>query len=122
MSAFIVSDKTINAIVTNCYNSNYSDKCKRNLAKQLFNLNRASINQRYGMGEDKKFREMDYEYKRHTVDKVTAFKALQCLIYQCSEGNVPETRLYKSLEKKEQKLAYEIVTNLPEYNKTSWDL
>jgi hypothetical protein len=54
------------------------------------------------------------------ADMVDSYKALRCLIYQCSEGNVPETALYLELERAAGELSSDIVRSLPEYEDTSW--
>jgi len=47
-------------------------------------------------------------------------KSLQCWKYQCSEGDIPETKLYQFFEEVEHHLALKIVINLPEYDKATW--
>jgi hypothetical protein len=54
------------------------------------------VDARYGDGEARKFRQLDYRYREtESVPLVQVLKSLQCWLYQCSEGNVPETELYK---------------------------
>jgi hypothetical protein len=53
-------------------------------------------------------------------ERIIDYKAAKCLRYQCSEGNVPETALYRELEALLAANAEEIVTNLPEYEAASW--
>jgi hypothetical protein len=48
------------------------------------------------------------------------FKAIHCLLYQCSEGKVPTSRLYDELNHAAGELAQRIVQDLPEYDKASW--
>lgn len=47
-------------------------------------------------------------------------KSLQCYIYQCSEGNVPDTHIYKAIDKLITRLAMYIVCNQPEYDEAEW--
>jgi hypothetical protein len=54
------------------------------------------------------------------ADWVAGFKAISCLSYQCSEGDVPKTELFKELELAEGMIAARIVQNLPEYEKAPW--
>jgi hypothetical protein len=51
---------------------------------------------------------------------VEQFKAMCCLLYQCSEGKVPNTPLYHELKRAAGELAQRIVQELPEYEKASW--
>lgn len=54
------------------------------------------------------------------LKKVEVYKLLQCYTYQCAEGNVPETALYKAIETMEHDLADSIVRAMPEYEATNW--
>ena len=45
---------------------------------------------------------------------------MSCLLYQCSEGKVPNRRLYDELNRAAGELAQAIVQDLPEYEKASW--
>jgi hypothetical protein len=60
------------------------------------------------------------------------FKSLQCLIYQCAEGTVPSTDLFKTMEHAENVLAMNLtgcikiadakkaMETMPEYENASW--
>jgi len=48
-------------------------------------------------------------------------KSLQCLIYQCSEGSVVKTGLYKKLIEVKNDLQDLIISDMPEYKKAVWD-
>lgn len=52
---------------------------------------------------------------------VECHKALHCLQYQCSEGNVPQTAQFKELHAAIGSLADHIVSLLPEYETAGWD-
>ena len=47
-------------------------------------------------------------------------KSLQCYIYQCSEGNVPDSPIYKTIDKLTVKLAMFIACNQKEYKDAEW--
>lgn len=49
-----------------------------------------------------------------------SYKALTCLRYQCSEGNVPERPEYVALSEAIGELASAIVESLPEYEAAAW--
>lgn len=135
MSAFMVEDKTINRIISYLCNgaereiphatrgiSLFTKEDKEVFGKSLFDLNIAGVNARYGEGEAEKFRPLDYcycsELPPHTVQ---AYKSLQCFLYQCSEGNVPEDPLYKKMEGIVNALAHHIVNDLKIYQESKWD-
>lgn len=47
-------------------------------------------------------------------------KSLQCYKYQCCEGDVPESDLWKGIQAFVNTLQGFIVSNLPEYEKAEW--
>ncbi|HVB23836.1 MAG TPA: hypothetical protein VNG51_18005 [Ktedonobacteraceae bacterium] len=139
MSAFIVEDKTINKVVTwfrrEVYTQSFtlnelakkyhinliSDVWDEPLAKAMFQLNCAGVDARYGNGTAKKDVTIPFQFQPVAYEtEVQVFKALQCWLYQCSEGDVPETKLYKFFSEIENYLARKIVMALPEYDQTTW--
>jgi hypothetical protein len=90
-------------------------------AYRLFVLNKWGVENRYGKGSASEFRPMDYEYQAiASPSDIQAHKSLGCLLYQCSEGNVPDHPLFKLLTEIKHALAEEIVQNLPEYDQAAW--
>ena len=64
----------------------------------------------------------NYRYTPPEVTAVQGFKSLRCLIYQCSEGDVPDVSpVYKGMEAISEILSGEISTDSPEYNEAAWD-
>jgi len=139
MSAFIVEDKTINRVVTwlrrevstshvamdrlaRKYGIDLvSDNWNEKLARAMFQLNCDGVNARYGQGEAEKFRPLNFTYKPECDTlRVQVLKSLQCWKYQCSEGEVPKTKLYQFFVEVEHHLALEIVMDLPAYDKAVW--
>ena len=53
-------------------------------------------------------------------DLLQAHKSTACLLYQCSEGDVPENPLYKALEELRSALAEHLVTSTPEWDAALW--
>ena len=51
---------------------------------------------------------------------VVAYKQLQCLTYQCNNGDVPKTALYQALNRYKETLAEFIVAGLDEYKRAYW--
>jgi len=139
MSAFLVADRTINYVV-NWLRRNIDQlpiiaaKLKKlnidtnapdwaeALGQIMFLLNRNAVDARYGDGEAAKFRQLDYRFE-HTeaVSLVQVLKSLQCWLYQCTEGDVPETALYGLFDTDVQMyLMDKIITALPEYEQADW--
>jgi len=54
------------------------------------------------------------------LNKVEIYKLLNCYTYQCCEGNVPETKLYKAIKQLETDLCHSIVRAMPEYEAAPW--
>jgi len=139
MSAYIVEDTTINKVVTwlrrevstnhfslevaRKYNIDLtSDQWEEKLAKAMFQLNCHGVIARYGAGEPEKFRPQNFTHKPEPYGSlVQVFKSLQCWMYQCNEGDVPQTKLYQFFEEVERYLAVKIVMDLPEYDKAKWE-
>src|SRR5918996_724202 len=139
MSAFMVADKTINNVVNWLWNeSNRFSLIPRKLKElgfdmskagweetlghAMFQLNISGVEARYGTGEAAKFRNLDYQYwMTRTVPLVQVLKSLQCWLYQCGEGDVPKTELYRLFDTDVQLyLMDKIITALPEYQQAEW--
>lgn len=88
--------------------------------RELYRLNLDAVNARYGRGETEPLTET-FAYSVIFPPKVQCYKALLCLIYQCSEGRIPERPLYQRLINASHKLAREIVCDLEEYDDAQWD-
>jgi hypothetical protein len=142
MSAFIVADKTINNIVNwleRELEEAYGTIIIRQklmelgidpsipdwaevLGHEMFQLNIRVIDARYGNGEARKFRPLDYRYEvTKPIPMVQVLKSLQCWLYQCNEGDVPTTALYTLFDNDVQVyLMTEIIDTLPEYQNAVW--
>jgi hypothetical protein len=137
MSAFVVDDSTINRVVTAiCYGGvdhdwsrhelertmNYDltvrDGCTA-LAQAMHDLNVEAVNQRYNehtAPKEIRFTETSFG------NPCAVLKSLECWLYQCSEGNVPETQLFQEMEKIRNNIARQIARALPEYeNADTWN-
>jgi hypothetical protein len=139
LSAFMVEDKTINYIV-NWLRRNIdqfsliphklkelgfdtsADGWAERLGQAMFQLNVNAVDSRYRFGAAAKFRKLGYRFE-HTeaVSLVQVLKSLQCWLYQCNEGDIPETALYELFADDIQlSLMDKIITALPEYEKAYW--
>jgi hypothetical protein len=139
MSAFMVEDRTINYVV-NWLQRNIEQfsfiphKLKElgfdtsvpgwseKLGQAMFQLNGKAVDARYRNSEAAKFRKLDYRFE-HTdaVPLEQVLKSLQCWLYHCNEGDVPETELYGLFDTDVQIcLMDKIITQLPEYEEAEW--
>jgi hypothetical protein len=131
MSSFTVSDETINTIATcigfEAFKDSYIQRrfkelgfdiregWEKTLAIKLLMLNREAVFQLYGKLSDIEQRAVnDFEYISR--NRFQILKSIQCFLYQCSEGNIPETsELYKLLMELEHKIMHEIIDSMKEY-------
>lgn len=138
MSAFIVQDRTINNVVNFArFNSKNSpkgymfnelmkvynlEKEPEKLGGDLFKMNVEAVEARYGKGQAKGFRTLDYKYVLgFPASDIQTLKSLDCLLYECDEGNVSESTLFKIMEKVQGNLASHILHRSKEYENAKWD-
>lgn len=132
MSAFLVSAKTMQQAVEAVLiaeNTEWDHPAEVRapvvtaLGKELFALNQSALAARYGDNDPPpgfRGKAFDPPGRKVGAQNIQHLKSLQCLIYQCSEGEVPETALFKRLEAAEGKLALKIVQGLPAYEAARW--
>jgi hypothetical protein len=87
------------------------------VGQELWNLNTRAVNWRYGEHEQAPI------YDRFCpvdTSRMQAYKALRCLLYQCSEGDVPNDPLFQALDTLANSIAHHIVSETPEYQRTKW--
>lgn len=133
MSAFIVSDKTVNRIIDYVAWVSVKDPYMlrilsgagyelpddvERLGQDMVNLNYGAVNERYSEEEKpEKFQRI----RNLPVSLIQTVKSLQCYLYQCTEGEEFEnSKLYLGLRRLEEHLLNEIVTSLPAYGKAVW--
>jgi len=135
MSAFIVSDQTMVFVVNTieemeglrspCFAPFLTDGevNPAKLGNELFQLNHDAVSHRYDDNETitSLYRHRSLMPAGGRAEKCQRLKAMQCLSYQCSEGNVPAQPLFKALEQAIDWLQYDIISNLAEYNAAQWD-
>lgn len=137
MSAFLVSTRTINQIVAGISllvkqsePSWLSEKFaevgfdmsqagwKEQLANALFALNAQAVAQRYGEPAATRF---SYTPVEQVLNVYQLLKSINCWLYQCTEGDVPQHRLYQFFrEVVVLWLLKYIVYRLPKYETANW--
>ena len=130
MSAFLVTEKTLyncmKAITKAQYSALYKDidgsqKKFKVIFMALNSLNSLALKVRYNEEPAPGYKFCEIKYTEASSCKVQLLKSLQCLIYQCSEGSVVKTGLYKKLIEVKNDLMDLIVRDLPEYENAVWD-
>ena len=89
------------------------------IGRKLFLMNRRALRARYGCSDHLGVPEFVF-VRWADATSVQQFKAMSCLLYQCHEGKVHESRLYDELNHAAGELAQRIVQDLPEYDQASW--
>jgi hypothetical protein len=125
MSAFIVGTRTMHKIVSGILNavdtfnsvSAQLPNAGTVIGCALYEMNSRAIEARY----HEKGAVPDYRFADPHATEVERFKAMQCLLYQCAEGTVPDEPVYKELEAVSRALAGKIVCDLPAYDRAAWD-
>jgi hypothetical protein len=118
MSAFVVNNMTIHRCLYGLVYAKLARGYSPSLGQKLLDLNVRAVNARYNEKDvAPKFEDMG----EMDVSKMSAVKALHCLRYQCSEGDVPKDPLFKKISRAIEILSEDIVCNLPEWSKVPWD-
>jgi hypothetical protein len=90
----------------------------------LYRLNTRAVNQRYGEEKPEELTAKELNnlcaFNPH-VSKAQFLKSLECLSYQMAEGDVPETKFYKQVDKLICAVALSIVHTSKEYEAAKWD-
>jgi hypothetical protein len=140
MSAYVVEDETINRIVAHLESQamgrddwgfaqfmreqgyTMGQRADRErLANAMFALNVRAVEERYGEGEAAKFRPLDFAPRGVApVGLLATYRALQCWLYQCSEGDVEASALFRLMSQLSDRMAHAIVRNMREYQNGDW--
>ena len=133
MSAFIVSNKTINLIVGGLIvhpelkvwvKRWYVDDEPAHFGKHLRKLNELSVAGRYDKKRISEFTGgIDYEYKRQCpLDAYHLLKLIRCFLYQSCESGADHKQLYKAIDRMASEVAMIIVMDSVGYHRsTGWD-
>ena len=124
MSAYIVGDAVVNRIVSHLHLNVDLDWLRREfcecahvstvkvdaeIGQALFNMNVAAVEARYGVGRATEFRPLNYKFRLEPASARQVYQDIKCLQYQCSEGDVPETALFKLLVQLRAAVADEVI-------------
>ena len=127
MSAFLVKDNTVEAVVTHVRGKREGypvfPETRHRISLKMRMMNLKSLAIRYGKDSIKEELRACRGYTCRIYpreSKVRIYKALQCFLYQCCEGNIPSSRLYKKLERIKNELPKAIVEDSQEYSEADW--
>jgi hypothetical protein len=138
MSAFLVDKTTIDRVVTvidyerkrSMYfkndlekelKSDFSDhNWRTTLGQEMWDLNQLALGYRYG--DEKENLHYEYVDVYMLLNHTQSFKSMQCWLYQCLEGDIPEkSKLYQFFKEKVLAfLAVRIVESSQEYEEAEW--
>lgn len=146
MSAYIVEPQTINRILYrlmydrdtyakdvitrstefSCDNRGYAS----DLGQAMYNLNINAVSQRYSNCKNLDqlpgyFPDGEYlarfKFALHECGNMQAIKSLECWLYQCSEGDVPQkSKLFQAFERVLHSWQSRALDLIPEYKQAKW--
>ena len=131
MSAFLVSAATIDVILTQLQLRDGETLARLflpftapddprdrldDLGAQLLALNGEALRQRYG--DPGAIPHYTFTARPETAGYAT--RQLDCYLYQCSEGDVPEQPLFEALKAMRVLLVDRVLANVPAYARAPW--
>lgn len=131
MSAYVVEDRTIDRILT--YLTMDAEAVPSLLprvaaaagarpgdasaiGRALLAMNVRAVNARYS----EHAAAPAYTWTPAMADDAQYAKSLDCYMYQCSEGDVPDEPLYAAMEHVRRFLGADLVRRLPDYEEAEW--
>ena len=97
----------------------------KNMFRALEDMNVRALNARYGDPIEIVYENIPQEPAvpdpGNKKDSVQLYKTMRCYLYQCEEGKVPDSDLYKIVKLMAGKLAADIVGALPEFEAAAWN-
>ena len=135
MSAFLIADKTLNRILSYldeelrrsawlrskfeaALGVNFAGDWKTALGQKMWDLNQLALGYRYA---DPK-QELFYQFSPVPCPATQAYKSVQCWLYQCCEGDIPDaSKLYTFFDTVVVRhIANSIITTTPAYEQAAW--
>ena len=87
----------------------------------MVELNIAGVNDRYGQGEAKPFRDLTYRYTPAYGSKIQVFKSMPCWLYPCTAGAVVTRPLYRFFKTViEPHWISSMISELAAYDRAQW--
>lgn len=89
------------------------------IGRKLFALNRRALRERYGAAARVAPR-YTFTPPGREISGAQRYKCAACLQYQCAEGKVAESRLYRELDKALGRIAIDLVEASRDYERAEW--
>jgi hypothetical protein len=134
MSAFFVQEGTIDNVIELMRPSAMSgDEVANRFGRELLEMNAESLRQRYDLDGTDELKDYlkaaaNYVYVEPKTSDAQKLKSIGCLTYQCCEGDVDQTPLYKRVAKAETNFGIwlglapdQSGSTLKGYNEAEWD-
>ena len=139
MSSYIVEEKTIDRILSFLRDRStgtidnsmvktwvsklqlsdlFDNKKMTAFGKKLYKLNLKAVIERYDKKHGFELAKYIFNYRLEKIEQ--AYNSLRCFTYQCSEGNVPKTKLFKQMEELEMIVARMIADREADKIKAEW--
>lgn len=123
MSAFVCTHETINRVV----NARIEYGSPRHISvapidadewgQRMHEMNCRAVSQRYS---EPAVPEFQFSHRMQPYSRYEMLKAIDCLIYQCSEGTVPDEPDYAELRQLQSYWRAEIIRHIPQYDQAEW--
>ena len=131
MSAYIVDELTMNRVTSALAFREHTPSGNADaqaIGEELYAMNVCAVKARYPDDADDELPgpvgfvlgQWQYEDTLRNPRDVQALKSMHCLRYQCNEGDVPDSALYKWLTRQIGELADDLIMATPEYNAAEW--
>ena len=134
MSSFMCSSNTFSAVAQYVMETRSSlepswytragQDQTRKLWAELRDLNHSALVVRYGETDAFEVPDVPAQIPSWpSPSRAAMCKVLDCYLYQCSEGDLPETSLlFQEVKQARNELRGKIVRSLPEYKSGPWDI
>lgn len=129
MSAYMVRGETINKVVAVLtHNQYFSVEQKRELGAALIEMNADAVGSKYSrrgvVPPDFELDDIDIDHAKFEAGDrellCPLIKTMDCFLYQCHEGDVPNSDLYRQCEAARNDMMQMVVGALSEYINADW--
>ena len=122
MSAFFVGNNSISKLANEIikYRKDMGSDAK-GLALKLYDMNFEALEARYSEQSLGMMEKFEYDDGAFFDGEAQFYKSLQCYLYQCNEGDVDESKLYKEIEKVCNALAHIIAGRWADKQGAKWE-
>jgi len=120
MSAYLVSEQTINRCMSILYDIDFRERPEE-LGLALWQMNADAVSARYP--NDQKLTIAAEDYRPMWSKGMTPaqqLKTLEYFLYQCSEGEIPKRDLYKRVQRRIRRLERDLIEAIPAYRDAEW--